>query len=106
MVETIRESMVTTRKDHTCYMCGRVFPKNTRMKSITVVDDRIETLYSCKSCEEIIEYVDLSVDGVYYEGCVRESLDNILRDAGIETPEDWAQQLRKTNKKLVDRAYV
>lgn len=49
----ISHKEVTTRKEHKCFGCARVFPRNTKMIRETVMDDIMFTAYLCSTCQKI-----------------------------------------------------
>ena len=59
MSEAIGRKMVTTRKPHTCFGCGRSFPKGTRMEKCLVVDGGYAwSCYLCKTCVNVSQELD------------------------------------------------
>ena len=45
---------VVTRKEHKCFGCARIFPRNTKMLRETIKDDIIFTAYLCLTCQKIV----------------------------------------------------
>lgn len=72
MPNFISSNIVTTRKEHTCYGCRRIFPKGARLQRNTYVEDReIYSLYMCCVCEEYIKQ-HYSYQDEYSEGDVQD----------------------------------
>lgn len=53
MSELLNSRRVTTRKNHVCFGCGRIFPAGTKMTVDVVIDDSIWNCYLCSTCKEI-----------------------------------------------------
>lgn len=54
MSETIGAKIVTTRKPHVCFGCGRKFPIKTKMQRDCVIDSGTAwTCYLCTTCLSI-----------------------------------------------------
>lgn len=53
MAEVIGTKIVTTKKPHICFGCGREFPKGTEMEKSCIVDGTLWTSYLCPTCIEI-----------------------------------------------------
>lgn len=59
---------VLTRKPHTCFGCGREFPKGTYMERQVVQNDReVYTIHLCNTCQDVISE-NLQDGEIYYEG--------------------------------------
>lgn len=50
---TLNPRMVTTRKSHICFGCGRSFPPGTTMERSCVIDGTAWTCYLCETCVDI-----------------------------------------------------
>lgn len=61
MADVIGSKMVTTRKPHVCFGCGREFPPGTKMERSAVVDCGVWTCYLCKTC------INVSMELNYYD---------------------------------------
>lgn len=49
----IKSKQVKTRKEHSCFGCGRKFPKGSKLTASTSSDfDGIQTTYWCNVCLE------------------------------------------------------
>lgn len=78
MSEQLRNKKVVIRKYHQCFACLQIFEPGTEMsRSVNVSDGEIYTIYTCKTCEKIIQHFDRSgyEDG-FDEGCVLEAVQN------------------------------
>lgn len=53
MSEAIGRRVVTTRKPHICFGCGREFSPGSQMERSFVVDDIHWTCYLCMTCLEV-----------------------------------------------------
>lgn len=59
MIENIGVKVVTTRKLHICFGCGREFPAKTKMERSCVVDGgNAWTCYLCVTCVGISRSMD------------------------------------------------
>jgi len=50
----LSSKIVTIRKAHNCFCCGRKFEIGTKMECLVCVDGVIYTLYTCLACYGII----------------------------------------------------
>lgn len=53
-MEYISNKIVTIRKPHACFCCGRKFEIGSKMDCQVNVDGHIYSLYTCLACNEII----------------------------------------------------
>lgn len=53
MAEAIGRKIVTTKKPHICFGCGREFPRGTKMERSCMIDGTAWTFYLCPTCIEI-----------------------------------------------------
>lgn len=87
----LERKVVITRKPHMCFACYRHFEKGVTMRSETNDYDGINTIYTCKTCIELIDkYPELFIDDCEYifpSGCVIESI-----PVGLN-PEEWLKEL-------------
>ena len=67
MADTIGRKIVTTKKQHICFGCGRKFPKGTKMERSCIVDGTAWTCYLCPTCIEITSLMHLGDDFGYGE---------------------------------------
>ena len=59
MSEAIGRKMVTTRKPHVCFGCGRRFAEKTRMEKCLVVDGGDAwSCYLCQTCVDVSQELD------------------------------------------------
>jgi len=93
-MDTLSDKIVVTRKPHRCFACLRKFEAGTKMKAQTNIDNEIYTVYSCETCQTLMDkfhdhfYDD--GDNVFPEGCVSETF-NYYK---VETPEQLLEKLR------------
>ena len=52
-MDIIGRKIVTTRKPHFCFGCGREFLKGTKMERSCVIDVEPRTDYLCMTCVDI-----------------------------------------------------
>ena len=52
-MEILNPHVVTTRKPHVCFGCGRKFLAGTKMERAFVVDDKPWTSYICSTCMDV-----------------------------------------------------
>lgn len=93
--EVLSEKIVTTRKAHFCFACGRDFPAGTKMThQSNVIDGDFSSIHVCETCNDLMkkehDVLFDDFDGVFPEFCVRYA----LPDSGYKTPEEW---LRKSS---------
>lgn len=50
MGDIIGAKVVTTRKSHICFGCGREIPKGSRMEKSLVIDGTPFSCYLCETC--------------------------------------------------------
>jgi len=56
MTDLLENRIVTTRKEHFCWGCGRDFPSGAELKVRVEVDQgEIARTYWCAVCEEVID---------------------------------------------------
>lgn len=55
MGNTIGAKVVTTRKNHVCFGCGRDFPKGSEMEKSFVTGEVPFTCYLCETCLSITQ---------------------------------------------------
>lgn len=71
MAENLRYKMVTTRKPHICFGCGRKFEPPTKMVCAASVDcGTVDTYYLCKTCDDIVS--EMQYGDEYGYGDLRE----------------------------------
>jgi len=89
MTELLKKfKVVTTRKPHFCGFCEREFPKGSDMGSHVYVDsDGIHSIYTCETCQEIIEK--------YYPDGDEISIIKICEQDGLKTPEELLEKFDK-----------
>jgi hypothetical protein len=65
-MKCIKDKNVITRNPHVCHGCSRSFPKGTKMKSTTTVDDILMSAYWCETCIDVYNGMDdyLKEDGI------------------------------------------
>jgi hypothetical protein len=52
MNQVLREKLVTTRKEHQCWGCLKVFPAQTQMLLQAVLNEgSVSNEYTCKDCQ-------------------------------------------------------
>ncbi len=55
MLEIIAQRQVTTRKEHQCWGCARVFPPGAELDVVVSTDlGRAMSTYWCKTCREYL----------------------------------------------------
>lgn len=83
-MSTLSSKNVKTKKEHTCYSCGRPFPKGTKMNYWAgLYEGDFCAVYSCMTCVEIM---NMSDETAFPEGYVYEILDK------GQTPEQFLEQ--------------
>ena len=71
MSDVIGRKMISTRKPHVCFGCGRQFPPKTKMERSAVVDGgSVWTCYLCKTCVDVSQ--ELNWNDEYGFGELRE----------------------------------
>jgi hypothetical protein len=86
MITILKDKHVKIRKEHMCFSCYRKFPIGTIMHYGTYVDDKIYSLYTCSTCEQIM---DLEKDETEFKyGYVNNELNK------NETPEQLLEKLK------------
>ena len=50
----LSQKIVVTRKPHSCWGCGRVYPTGTRMNVVVNVDHKLLRSYWCGSCGDVL----------------------------------------------------
>lgn len=70
VIDVIGRKMITTRKPHVCFGCGRPFPPKTKMERSAVVDDVMWTCYLCETCVDVSQ--ELGYGDEYGFGELRE----------------------------------
>ena len=85
-MDTLTDNMVTTRKAHRCWGCGRVFPSRSRMRVIVTADGgAIGRGYWCEVCAEVLRSLDpYDLEEGFMLGEVKE-----------EYPIEWAECYRR-----------
>lgn len=58
MGDIIGAKVVTTRKSHICFGCGREFPKGSRMEKSLVIDGTPFSCYLCETCLSITQNME------------------------------------------------
>lgn len=73
MADILKDKVVTTRKEHTCWGCAEKFEKGVRLRYITSVDSGdISSSYWCRICDVTwLEHQDPYDDGIGF-GQVKE----------------------------------
>lgn len=57
-MDVLTQKFVKTRKPHTCFGCGRVFPAGTRMEFSTIADGgTVDNSYLCEACLEVANQI-------------------------------------------------
>ena len=58
-MDTLKDKMVTTQKEHTCWGCGIKHPKGTRMRYTVCVDGGdLSSPYWCNICEAVLDELE------------------------------------------------
>lgn len=66
MNDVIKQKIVTIRKPHVCFGCGREFPSGTKMEYSFCSDGSPYSVYLCDSCQAVAN--DLAnLEGGYIE---------------------------------------
>jgi hypothetical protein len=89
-MQILRDVVITTRKNHNCFCCGRLFPKGSRMKSQVNADSyQINNIWTCLTCEDLIsKYPDRFIcNGCFEDSCIADCLDE------GQTPEDLLNKI-------------
>lgn len=93
----LSDKIVTTRKEHKCNACLRVFKPGTRMKTQVNTFDGIGVWRLCPTCQVLLKnfksYFEDDYDYLFHEGCVNEML-----QLG-QTPEELLNNLNNINEK-------
>lgn len=83
---------MTTRKQHYCFTCSRLFPRKSRMwVQINNIDGKINNIYTCLTCEELLPYLTSmknSVSDYLGKDFVKQYLNK------NQTPEDLLDELK------------
>lgn len=58
MTTIIESKMVTTRKEHQCFGCRRIYPAGTEMEHSVQVDDYLFHIYLCHDCLNYLDTLD------------------------------------------------
>lgn len=62
-----KEQTVNTKKEHSCYGCGRKFSKNTNMTTCACkVNGQVVRRYFCEGCHHEMVTKNLTIDKFYY----------------------------------------
>ena len=93
IMDILSDKIVTTRKQHMCNACARVFPKGTTMRRQVNTSSGIVSWYECSTCQILLSKhrSHFEGDGLCYELCVNEALEY------DQTPEDLLE-LFEANK--------
>lgn len=91
-MEILKDVLITTRKDHNCFCCGRLFPKKSKMKLQVNANNDYRTMnniWTCLTCEELIsKYPNRFIsDGYFKDSCIADCLDK------GQTPEDLLNKI-------------
>lgn len=79
MSEMLRYKIVTIRKPHICFGCGRRFEPPCKMISAASVDcGTVDSYYLCMTCDDIVS--DMKYDDEYGFGDLRDEA--LERDGG------------------------
>jgi len=58
-MHVLKDKIVTTRKDHQCFGCLKMFPAGSRMAYQFNVDSGdTSSIYTCRPCAEIMKTTD------------------------------------------------
>ena len=73
--EIIKFRVVTTKKQHNCYGCGRVFKSGTSMTSAACkINGSFGNKYFCESCHHIMVTKGKTIDKFWYGELLCEAL--------------------------------
>lgn len=73
--ETIKSQVVTTKKQHNCYGCGRVFKSGTLMISaVCKINGSLGSKYFCNSCYHTMTIKGKTIDKFWYGELLCEAL--------------------------------
>lgn len=101
MCNILSDKLVKIRKPHKCLMCGRDFPAGTSMHyQVNVFDNRINSIYTCTTCQELILDIELNQDYMWEAGCVVEELDAFNFKG---TPEEFLEIKRAERKAKLEK---
>ena len=71
----LNQEIVKTRADHICYGCGRNFPKNTQMNSMSCsINGSVDRKYLCESCQNVVKMKNITIDKFWYGDLLLEAL--------------------------------
>lgn len=71
MAENLRYKIVTTRKPHICFGCGRKINPPSKIVSAAYADcGTVESYYLCETCDDIVS--DMRYDDEYGYGDLRD----------------------------------
>ncbi len=91
-MNVLKESWVTTRKNHRCLGCERIFATGVRMFSQCGADGGdIWTVYTCETCEELKDFIPPE-DFVWEQGFVNNTLNR------GETPESILLEFKRNKE--------
>ena len=78
-MDILSDKIVTTRKQHRCNACGRLFEKGTKMRTQVNTLDGIQTWRECPTCNKLLtkhrKHFEDDYDHVCYDSCVNEVLE-------------------------------
>lgn len=75
MRKILSEKIVTTKSEHTCYGCGRKFPKNSSMSSASCkINNSLTRKYFCEACHHTMLTKNMSIDKFWYGDLLRDAL--------------------------------
>lgn len=75
MSTTLKYKEVTSRKQHKCFSCLRIFPPRTKLRYwVGIYDGDFGSVYNCVTCDEIMKRCNDDGEG-YPQGFVQEMLE-------------------------------
>ena len=81
----LRYDKVTTRAEHVCFGCERMFPPHTKMISAAYADGgTVNSYHLCETCENIVAHMDSGEE--YCFGDFRDKALEVER-ASVRNPE-------------------
>jgi hypothetical protein len=95
-METIKDKIVKTRKNHTCLCCCKTIEKGTPTRTQTNKDDgQIWTVRFCDDCTYLTrKYFDIfNEDQILLEGCVKDK----FQDYGVANAAELRKELDCNN---------
>jgi|SRR5690606_1829239 len=94
---TLKKKEVKIRKPHKCFGCRRVFEKGTIMIYCTsIYDDHFCSVYSCKTCDEIISHESNYNPKDWDDGFPEYFTEEWIESRGLkESPEQLLQSLKE-----------